>query len=251
MTMEFLKQNLLNTTTIITVASGNSDTVENAFDRDPNTKWETVGYQSTTLVTFQIDFPTETAIDTIFVQNHNFQQFTIYHSNTTTQTFTPAIDIASATTNNHYFTFNTITVGRVTLRVFSGQTNDTEKSMGEFYVNGLLLNMERNPSAPDYKPLKPKKDVIHKMPNGGVTQFVVDQKFKAQLKWKYLTNSFTSKLENIYDTNTAFHFVPFPTTTSWDGVAPEVLWTNDFDFRHSSNNKDAGQGGKVIIEETA
>ena len=65
------------------------------------------------------------------------------------------------------------------------------------------------------------------------------------------TFAYYNSLFNIYETQTAVMFVPFGTTTAWDGKAYECLWTNDFDFRHSDNNKDAGFSGMITLEEVA
>lgn len=251
MTMEFLVQNKLNTITQIVVDAANTATIENIFDRDTATQWETVGYTTDTSSIFSIEFGSSTIIDRIFFQNHNLKQFRVFYNSATANTFSTDINETTNSETSNYYTFNSITVSSIQVQCDATMVEDNEIKIGDLYVGAQLLNFERNPSAADYKPIIERKDVLHKMPNGGVSQFIVDEKFKAQIKWKYLTNSFTSDLLDIYNTGTAFYFLPFPTTTSWDGNAYEVVWANDFDFRHSSNNKDAGQGGKIVLQETA
>jgi len=251
MVMRFLDQNKLDTTTLITVDAVNTATIENLFDRDIKKQWESVGYDTGTDTTIVVSFSVAMVIDKIFIQNHNLANFNIFYNGTTTNQFTSRVGDSSSTEDHHYFTFNTQTVSSITLDCQANQTTSTEYKIGQLYIGSTLLDFERNPTAADYKPIITRKQVVHKMPNGGVTQFIVDDKFKGQIKWKFLTNSFTTQLQDIYDTGTAFYFVPFATSTSWEGRAYEVAWTNNFDFRHSSNNKDAGQGGKIIIEETA
>jgi len=249
--MRFLNQNKINTTTLITVPALNTTLIENIFDGDVNKQWESVGFTDDTDLAMTFSFSTSMIIDKFFVQNHNLPQFNVYFDGTTTNQFTPRVGDSGTTEENHYFSFNSQTVNSITFELQRIATASTEYLVGEVYIGSSLLAFERNPTSVDYKPITNRKQIIHKMPNGGVTQFIVDDKFKAQIKWKFLTNSFTTQLQDIYDTGTAFYFVPFATTTAWDGRAFEVAWTNNFDFRHSSNNKDAGQGGKIIIEETA
>lgn len=251
MTMVFNRRNNLNTTTQVTVDAANTLTVENIFDRDTGTRWATIGYGTNTSTNLTVSFSPSVVIDRIFLQNHNLKQFRIFYNGATSNTFTPAISETTNSATSNYYTFSTITVSSVTLQVDLATTADTEKEVGELYIGQLLLSMERNPPANSYKPVIDRQQVIHKMPNGGVTQFVVANKFKTNLKWNFLTESFTSQLLNIYETATSFYFVPFGTSTSWDGKAYEVAWTNDFDFRHSDNNKDAGFGGSIVLEEIA
>jgi len=254
MSMLFLNQNFLKTTTQITVDSANTATIENLFDRDTKTLWETVGFNGGTNTVLTISFSSSVVINKFFMQNHNISIFFLFFNGVTGNTLSV---IATNTTDNNYVSFATTTVSSFSVQIQDTFATGSEYKVGELFVGSTLLDFERNPTAADYKPLTARKQVVHKMPNGGVTQFIVDDKFKGQIKWKFLTNSFTAQLQDIYDTGTAFYFVPFPTDTTftnetiWDGRAIEVAWTNNFDFRHSSSNKDAGQGGKIIIEETA
>jgi len=251
MGMVFNRRNNLNTTTQVAVAAANTLTVENLFDNDPNTKWSTAGYSTNTSTLVTVSFTSSVVIDRVFLQNHNLKQFRIFYDGVTANTFTPAISETTNSATSNYYTFATITVSSISLQVDLATTADTEKEVGTFYVGQLMLSMERNPPANSYKPIIDRQQVIHRMPNGGVTQFVVANKFRTNLKWDFLTESFTSRLLNVYETATSFYFVPFGTSTSWDGKAYEVAWTNDFDFRHSDNNKDAGYGGSVVLEEIA
>lgn len=251
MTMAFFRPNELDTTTMIKVDAVNTLTIANAFDRDKNTRWVTVGYGTTTSTIFSIEFPSSTSLDKCFLINHNLKQFRVFYNSTTANTFTPNISETTNSATSNYYSFATTAVSSVQIQVDRATTADTEKAIGEIYFGSLMLTFERNPNAASYKPLVDRQQVVHKMPNGGVTQFIVANKFKAQISWKFLTESFYTSLLNIYETGTAVMFVPFGTTTSWDGKAYECLWTNDFDFKHSTSNQDAGYGGQINLEEVA
>jgi len=249
--MSFFKRNQFGTVTMAKVDAVNTSTVNYAIDHDRDTQWTTVGYGTNTSTIFSVELPTATVISQIFLQNHNLKQFRIFYNSVTANTFTPAITKTTNSDASNYFSFASITVNSIQVQVDLAMTADTEKRIGELYIGDVMLSFERNPSAANYKPLTAKQKVIHRMPNGGVTMFIVDQKYKGEISWKHLTASFTSQLQNIYDTGTTFYFMPFLTSTTWNGDAYEVAWTNDFDFRFSDNNKVSGMGGKIIIEEIA
>lgn len=251
MSMIFLKSNYFNTNTMAIVDAANTLTVNYGFDRDVNTKWVTDGYGTTTSTVFSIVLNTATAISRIYLQNHNLKQFRIFYNSTTASVFSPAISLTTNSDTSSYFSFSTQTVSTVQIQIDLGMTTDTEKYIGEIYVGDTIFEFERNPNAASYKPMINKQKIVHRMPNGGVSMFVVEQKFKAEIAWQFITESFTSQLLNLYETSSSFVFVPFPTTTSWNGKGYEVAWTNDFDFKHSSNNQISGFGGKIIIEELA
>lgn len=251
MVMSFFRRNELNTTTLVSVNTASTLTVENAFDRDTATQWTTVGYTTNTSTNFTVSLSAATVIDSIFLQNINLKQYRMFYNGATANTFTPNISETTNSQTSRFYAINTITVTSITLQVDLAMTADTEKKMGELYLGSKMLDFERDPAAQDYKPNIDRKQVVHRMPNGGVHVFIVDDKFTAEIKWKFVTESFTSQLLNVYETGTAFYFVPFATSTSWDGKAYEVAWTNDFDFRHTDSNKMAGFSGRIALEETA
>lgn len=250
-TMQFFRKNELNTTTQIVVDSVNTATVGNMFDRDTRTKWATVGYGTNTSTIFSIEFATATIIDKIFVQNHNLKQFRIFYNSATANTFSPAINETTNSATSNYYEVATISVNSIQLQVDKAVTADTEKQVGELYLGSLMLTFDQNPSATNYVPLVDRQQVVHNMPNGGVAVFNVADKFQSQIKLKHITSTFEASLRNVFDTGTTFLFVPFGTTTAWDGFAFEVAWTGKYDFKYTANNVNAGYSGTINLEETA
>ena len=251
MSMIFLKNNEFNTTTQAFVDAVNTLTVNRILDRNIKTQWATVGYGTTTSTVFSIEFATSTSISRIYLQNHNLKQFRIFYNSTTASTFTPNITYTTNSETSQYFEIATTSVLSLQIQCDLAMAADTEKAIGEVYLGNVLLNLERNPSAANYKPMVLKERTVHRMPNKGVSVFIGEQKFKSELSWKFVSNSFTSQLLDIYETGSSFYFTPFPTTTAWDGKSYLVNWTNDFDFKYSDNNTGAGQGGRIILEESA
>jgi len=251
MTMQFLRNNDLNTTTQVIVDSANTATVENIFDIDLKKQWVTDGYASTTSTIFSVEFGTTTVLNKIFLQNHNLKQFRIFYNSATANTFTPAISETTNSETSNYFNISDQTVTSIQFQVDEAQSTSTEKAVGYFYLGTTLLDFERNPTAADYKPQRPRKQVVHDMPNGGVTIFNIQEKFRTEIKWKFVTESFQDSLLGIWDTGSTFFFVPFPTTTAWNGDGFEVAWVGTFDFKHSDNNTEAGYSGRILLREVA
>jgi hypothetical protein len=57
-------------------------------------------------------------------------------------------------------------------------------------------------------------------------------------------------LLSIFEISNPLYFVPFPTATSWDGTANEVVWSGDFNFSYAENVKSIGYSGDIVLEET-
>lgn len=257
MSMAFYRRNEVNTTTQFAYTEAPSESTQNLFDRDENTKWEFIVTTGITSPSLTISLGTSTVLSHIFIQNHNLQQYLFNYRNTTTagwSSFSPSVGHSPGTTTviaDEFWSFSTVTARQILITLNPLGATTGSWYIGELYIGSKIFDLERNPPSNNYKPVIDRQQVVHRMPNGGVTQFIVANKFKTQLKWDFLTESFTSQLLNLYETATSFYFIPFGTTTSWDGKAYEVAWTNDFDFRHTDNNKDAGYSGSMTLEEIA
>lgn len=246
--MEFLKQNVLDTTTMLLVPAGNTGTISYLFDRNRNLGFTTVNYDSNTSAVVSIVFAAPTVLSNIFLQNHNLKQFRVYYNSVT------ANSLANFTTNSAtstYLSFASITVSAIDIQMDIATTTGVEKSIGEAVVAERRVQFERNPTFSDFAPVVARKKITHEMPDGGKTHYIIKDKFKAGLKWKFITTAFRAQLRTVYDDALPFYYLPFPTTTGWDGVAHEVLWDNDFDFAHDDNSKTQGFGGEIKLWETS
>lgn len=245
--MELLKQNFLNTTTMVTCDSG-TGTVSALFDRNPAVDYNTDGYGSNTSTILSVVFDAPTVVSNVSMQNINLKNFRIFYDSTT------ANSLAVVSQNSHtsyYLSFASVTVNSINIQMDSAMAADTEKSIGELIVTERRVQFERNPSANNYNPELKKTRVKHVMPDGGVSIYYIADKFKTTLKWKYVTDTFRETLYDVFAEALPLYFIPFPTATSWDGRAYEVVWTNDFDFTYDENSKTQGQGGAITLEETA
>lgn len=247
--MEFLKQNFLETTSSFTCDAGQTGTLAYLFDRNTALGFTSAGKNtSTASLVLTYVFSTPQVLSNILIQNHNLKQFRLFYNSDTANSL--AIVSANSQTST-YLSFSSVTASSISIQMDDTITPSVEKKIGEWVVTERRLQFERNPPHNDFEPIVARKRIRHEMPDGGVAHFNIANKFRAKLKWKFVTDSFASSLRSVYDEALPLYFVPFPTTTGWDGVAHEVLWDNDYDFSHDENSRTQGQGGEIRLWETS
>lgn len=255
--MEFIKKNLLNTTTMITVNS-NTTTAENLFNRDPFFQYFSDGLNSdASYSTITITFALTTSVSRIALMDTNAKQFNLFYNGVTANTFAlaGAHTTASAFTGNDqeniYFKFPTTGVSSITLDIKSTQTANQEKRLGVFIISDLYLSLSQIPDSGGYKPKIDPKQVVHKMSDGGTRIHNVRKKITVDLSLDYIPLALRDSIKTVYDLQEQFIFCPFGTSTGWDGIAFESVWEGDFDFYEYSDNAQAsGFSGKVKLRET-
>ena len=248
--MEFLKENYLNTTTMVKVDS-NTGTVLYLFDRNPNLTYASVNYNSTTATVISIELATNTVISNLLLQNHNFKQFRAFYNSLTANTFSPNINETTNSATSSYYLFTSVTVNSIQIQVDTTITGSTDKQVGEVIVTERTLQFERNPTADEWRPAIRRKQIVHEMPDGGVKVYHIRDKFRAKIGWDFITETFHNSLKTRFEAALPMVFTPFPTNTSWNGQAPEVSWIGDFNFKHGDNAKTAGYSGDLELRETA
>lgn len=247
--MEWLKQNAIETTSSFTCDAGQTGTLSYLFDRNKGLGFTSAAKNtSTASLVLTYVFPTPTVLSHVLLQNHNLKQFRLFYNSATANSL--AVVSGNSATST-YLEFASVTVSSISLQMDDTITPSIEKKVGEWVATERRLRFERNPSHNDFEPVTARKKVRHEMPDGGAAHFNIANKYKARLKWKFVTDSFVSSLRSVYEDALPLYFVPFPTTTGWDGVAHEVLWDNDFDFSHDENSKTQGQGGEIRLWETS
>lgn len=247
--MEFLGQNILDTTSMFFVDSG-SGTLSYLYDRNKSLDYATDGYTGNTSTTINIVFGSATNISRIILQNHNLKSFKIYYDSATANTFNPDASFAQNSATNHYISFATTAVSSIQIQMDDVINTGEERSIGELIVSDCKTQFERNPTAENYDPKLFKQKIKHTMPDGGTSLFVVGNKFQAGIKFKYISTVFKNELMSVYNSGDPFYFIPEPTTSAWLGDGWEVVWTTDWDFTYSENSKTQGWEGTIRIEET-
>lgn len=252
--MELMRQNLLNTTTMVTTtANTGAGTFAYAYDRSLRLAFSTVGYNSSTLAAFSVVFATATSVSNILLQNHNLRQFRLYYNSVTANSLAV---VANNSATSTYLNFATVTINSIDIEMelqmsAGAPAANTEKSFGELVVGDKLLAFERNPSHGDWNPVVGRRQIVHDMPDGGVKLFQIKDKYHADLRWHFVTQAFRDSLYGLWSSGNAMYFTPFPTTTGWDGQSYEMAWVGDFNFTHEDNSKSQGFMGSIPLRETA
>lgn len=246
--MEFLKINQYNTTTSVVPPSGTS-TAGNLFDRVLSKKWESVNQTGTSQV-LSIEFPEPKVISQVLIRGANLKDYRLFFNSITASVFPTDVNVIGNTAQHTLHVLGSTTVNSIQLQMDTPFSTTQEYTIGELIYTERVLQLERNPTAKGYKPLTRQTRIFHTMPDGGSKVFNIARKFDAAIPLAFITDTLTASIDGLYEDANSLVFVPFPTTTSWDGAAPEVNLTNDFDFKHSTNDKQQGQSGTIKIKET-
>jgi hypothetical protein len=143
-----------------------------------------------------------------------------------------------------------VNVTSLSIDMYSTQVADAEKAIGWLCVSSRLLDFAKIPDAGSYDPLMNVEQKEHKLSDGGVRIHTIERKFSASLKLKWISETFKNDLYDVWKSADDFIFCPFPTSTSWDGVAYEVVWPGRFDFfEYADNNQTAGFKGSITLKE--
>lgn len=256
--MEFIKANLINTTTQIAVNS-NTTTVANLFNRDPYYQYYTDGLNNDlTTGSITISFDTTTPVSRIALLDINLKNFSIFYNGATANTFsltTTGSTIASSFTTNTqesmYLRFSTVQCSSITIDMKKTITADQEKILGLFVISDLYLELTQIPDAKGYKPTLNPKQIVHTLSDGGTRVHNVRKKFNLNISLDYVPTSLRDSIKTIYDLGLPFNFCPFGTTTGWDSILFESVWTGPFNFYEFSDNAvSSGFSGNIVLKET-
>jgi len=254
--MEFLKGNLINTTTQITVDS-NTILAGNLFDPDPTFQWVSEGNAGNTATSIVFTFSETVTISRIAVQGINLKSFDIFFNGATANAFTitsTGSTVASKfLTNSETAMFMQVAPQAVTSVTFDLKSTTAatgEKAIGFVHLSDVHFVFPRTPASKNFKPKLNRIENIHKLSDGGERIQFVDDKKSADIKYKFIDSSFTSSLRTVYDLKTPFSFCSFPTMTSWDEFFFESVWTGPFGFFELSDNViSAGFSGAIKLRE--
>ena len=258
--MEFLNINFLNTTTLASCSSG-STTVAYLFDRNISNQFQSSGDDDdATTTTLEIIFPSVKEVDRIVLQNINLKSFHLYYDNTTTNRFSlTSADTGTSvwsqnSATNLFLKLETIkTISSLHIQMTATIDANENKKIGELWITSKILTLEHNPGSQQYKPKFDRKEYTHNMSDGGTAHYIIDKSFVCNMKLTYQSNSMTNALLDIYEDADPFVFVPFPTSSAWEGRhIYEVNWVGDYDFLQPAKNyySSYGWSGNLRLKET-
>lgn len=255
--MEFIEQNYLNTTTMLTLNS-NTTLANYLFNPDPYYNYVSSGLNDdTTSMSITITFSSTSPVSRIALKDINLKEFRIFYNGSTANTFaitganTTACDYTANSDTSLYFRCSTVQCSSITLDAKKTMIANQEKVLGLFVASDLLYSLAIIPSAQNYKPVLNQKQIVHTLSDGGTRIHNVRSKFSLGISLDYLQETDRDSLKSIYNRSNPFMFCPFGTTTSWDGILFESVWTGPFDFyEYSDNASSSGFSGKITLKET-
>lgn len=255
--MEFIKANLLNTTTQVAVNS-NTLSVSNLFNRNTFYQYYSDGLASDSLTaSITVTFDSTTSVSRISLLGLNSSSFNLFYNGATANAFslsnadTTTSIYSTNTDENKYLRFNTIACSSITLELKSTFVANSEKVIGLMLISDLMLDTPIIPSAKNYNPKKSPKQIVHMMSDGGKRIHNIAKKWSLDIGLDYISSSFKDSLEDIYDLGSEFNFCPFGTATGWDGFVFESTWEGAFDFyEYSDNAQVSGFSGMIRLRET-
>lgn len=255
--MEFIEQNYLNTTTMLTLNS-NTTLANYLFNPDPYYNYVSSGLNDdTTSMSITITFSSTSPVSRISLKDINLKEFKIFYDGVTANTFaitganTTTCDYTANSDTSLYFRCSTVQCSSITLDAKKTMIANQEKVIGLFVASDLLYSLAIIPSAQNYKPVLNQKQIVHTLSDGGTRIHNVRSKFSFGISLNYLQETDRDSLKSIYNRSNPFMFCPFGTTTSWDGILFESVWTGPFDFyEYSDNASSSGFSGKITLKET-
>lgn len=256
---EILTQSYVNTTTQFVVNS-NTATVENIFNRDVSFQYYSDGFNNdSTTVSMRISFDSTQTVSRIGILETNLKSFRVYYNGATASTF--AMTSTGATTSSYFTTnsetsmylrCNAVACTSVSIDMISTQVSNSEKAIGFLYIGNTTLTFPIMPSSDNYDPKIDPEQMVHVMSDGGTRIHNVKNKMSAKISLSNISLSFRNSLRDLFNDRSVFTFVPFGTTTSWDGVLYEGVWPGNFEFyKYSNDAASSGFSGTITIRETS
>lgn len=256
--MEFLRANLINTTTQITVNS-NTTLVSNIFNRDPFYQYYSDGLNNDlTTSSITITFGATTNVSAVALIDTNVKEFSVFYNGATANAFSlsdQATTTSSFTGNsdsNVYLRFPTTAVSSITIDMKKTITANQEKVLGLFFISELYYTLGKIPNSGNYKPQLVPKQIVHAMSDGGTRVHNVRKKFDLSITLDYLSSTEVSSVRSVYDLQDSFQFAAFGTSTGWTNpVFFECVWPGNFNFyEYSGDAISSGFSGNIKLKET-
>ncbi len=269
--MEIWGQNFLTRSGCFLLQDGVTVTSENILRRDPRNQLVSSGLAddtTTTTIRIRLNADATTSytgtIGRIALLDHNWKQFIVSQRSNKASTagylvLTSTCQTVTAnwTTNSltsHYLAFTALDI--TDLYIFATKTivANSEKAIGSIYLSNNLLTFPITPSADNYRMTRQQISVNHELSDGGRRVHILDEKFRADISFDYVSSTFRDSLKTIYDSHDQLVFVPFEPTANgvWDNICFPCQWHGEFDFFNFSDNAiDAGHSGSITLLETA
>lgn len=130
-------------------ASSGEVAIARALDKNPITKWRSLGSSDSSTETITVTLPDAITIDRIILQDHNFKQFQVkYDSSGMFTDFTNVLGIDGSlgggisetafADDTAYYEFDSVTTSSIQLTIDTTQTVDAEKFISQIIVTSEI-----------------------------------------------------------------------------------------------------------------
>lgn len=249
---KFLSKNQITTTADISDSAGTATGNRvKLIDRNPDYQYMSIGSTSgTRTITWTPSLSTPRTISRIFVQNINWDTFTIKYN--TTSLFSTAISVVGNTKTSMYFEFNSVAITNVVISVFTTMTAGDVIRCGQFYAGTQLYEIANTVGGQFLISPFQKSNILTL--SDGTTYKTTDRLHIRNVDFDLYAVPEAEKLnfKAVYEYNaiSPFVFIPYPATASdtWDGKADHYNWINGFDFENYTDDVDVnGYNGVINI----
>lgn len=138
----------------ITVSTG-SDTANYILGTNTYLYWESVGSDDTTTETIEIEFPSASDIDRVFLIDHNFKEFTIQYDDSGWTDFTNIVGLdgtlaggiseTSFSKDTAYYEFDSVNTTKIKITATKTQTADEEKKLTTCFATEEIGTLQGYP----------------------------------------------------------------------------------------------------------
>jgi hypothetical protein len=248
----FLNKSLITDVSFITDNTGGAtdDTIkQRIFDRDVDLQYISTGVTTGDRI-ITIDFGTPVTVDTVFIQNHNMQDFKIESDGPAFLQLNPSggptdLDLTGNAAINSYFEVSSVSTQTIiiTCSEIFGTVNG-ELRVGEIYIGTRRFAISGDTGG-DLDIQSNVAQSLIELSDATQQKLYIRRLVNYQMSLQNVTTAEALKYCTLYDANktVSFGFVPRPAISHpdfspndvWDGLGGHYNWTNSLDVYEFSD----------------
>jgi len=248
---KFLTKNLITHTDYISDGGSSSATNRHKLiDRNQDVIYSTIGDTVPAVITWTP--PAGTTINRIFIQNHNWDAFTITYNGGSN--FSTPISVSTGNTwKYHYFEFTSVEITTVEFNITSAMSG-TIGTAAQIYCGLEIFEMEATASG-EFDPIPDPSQKLIKISDGTTFKAFIKKNLGYEYRLIGVSTSEKANYSTLYDYNRFSSFVHIPeasiTSGEWNGIANHYHWINGFDFESYTNRNGVdGYNGRLVLEQS-
>lgn len=188
------------------VASSGTDAAERCLDRNPISYWRSVSSDDTVLETLEVSFSESMTFDRLFLQDHNFKEYTVQYFNGSIYVdFTNVVGIDGSTSgidetayarDTSYYEFDEVSSTKILISVLKTQVVNAQKYLNQVIVTSELGTLQGYPLIKGTEISRNLR--VDKTLSGRASVNKDDDFFKVQLDFKDYPASLSNDIDLIF-----------------------------------------------------